>query len=112
VLYDLDFLAEAWLRAKGNAGSRTPGIDKVTAADIENHRIGVGAFLEQVRGLLKSGGFRPEPVRQVMIPKKSGKLRRLGIATDDSYCPSCERVSGCFWIGAELCWSGPRWRGW
>jgi len=31
--------------------------------------------------------------------------------TDDSYCPSCNRVSGCFWIGAELCWSGPRPRG-
>jgi RNA-directed DNA polymerase len=77
---DPDFLAEAWLRVKGNAGSRTPGIDGATAADIEN-RIGVGAFLEGIRGLLKSGEFRPEPVRQVMIPKKSGKLRKLGIAT-------------------------------
>ena len=49
-------------------------------ADIEN-RIGVGAFLEQIRDLLKSGEFRPVPVRQVMIPKKSGKLRKLGIPT-------------------------------
>jgi len=78
---DLDFLAEAWLRVKGNAGSRMPGIDKVTVADIEN-RVGVGAFLEQVRGLLKSGEFRPVPVRQVMIPKKSGKLRKLGIPAE------------------------------
>ena len=77
---DPDFLAEAWLRVKSNAGSRTPGIDGATVADIEN-RIGVGAFLEGIRGLLKSGEFRPEPVRQVMIPKKSGKLRKLGIAT-------------------------------
>jgi RNA-directed DNA polymerase len=74
------FLAEAWLRVKANAGSRTPGIDKATVADIEN-RIGVGAFLEGIRGLLKSGEFRPVPVRQVMIPKKSGKLRKLGIPT-------------------------------
>jgi len=44
-------------------------------------RTGAGAFLEQVRDLLKSGGFRPVPVRQVMIPKKSGKLRKLGIPT-------------------------------
>jgi RNA-directed DNA polymerase len=80
LLCDPDFLAEAWLRVKGNAGSRTPGIDGATVADIEN-RIGVGAFLERIRGLLKSGEFRPEPVRQVMIPKKGGKLRRLGIAT-------------------------------
>jgi len=80
LVYDPDFLAEAWLRVKGNAGSRTPGIDAATVADIEN-RIGAGAFLEGIRGSLKSGEFRPVPVRQVMIPKKSGKLRALGIPT-------------------------------
>src|ERR1017187_5436941 len=26
--------------------------------------------------------------------------------------PSCNHVSGCFWIGAELCWSGPCPRSW
>ena len=77
---DLEFLAEGWLRVKANAGSRTPGIDKATVADIEN-RIGVGVFLGQIRDLLKSGELRPVPVRQVMIPKKSGKLRKLGIPT-------------------------------
>jgi hypothetical protein len=41
----------------------------------------VGVFLEDIRAALKSGEFRPEPVRQVMIPKKSGKLRKLGITT-------------------------------
>ena len=77
---DLEFLAEAWLRVKQNKGSRTPGNDGATVADNEN-RVGVGAFLEEIRGLLKSGEFRPEPVRRVMIPKKSGKLRALGILT-------------------------------
>ena len=81
LVYDLEFLAEAWYRVRLNAGSRTPGIDKATVADIEN-RIGAGAFLDQVRDLLKSGGFRPVPVRQVMIPKKSGELRKLGIPTE------------------------------
>src|SRR5712671_8186465 len=38
---DLEFLAEGWLRVKANAGSKTPGIDGATVADIEN-RIGVG----------------------------------------------------------------------
>jgi RNA-directed DNA polymerase len=85
LVYDLDFLAEAWWRVKANAGSRTPGIDKATVASIEN-RIGVGVFLEEIRGLLKSGEFRPVPVRQVMIPKKSGKLRALGIPTVTAYC--------------------------
>jgi RNA-directed DNA polymerase len=36
--------------------------------------------------LLKSGEFRPVPVRQVMIPKKSGKLRKLGIPTGPANC--------------------------
>ncbi len=39
------------------------------------------AFLGQIRDLLKSGEFRPVEVRQVMIPKASGKLRKLGIPT-------------------------------
>jgi RNA-directed DNA polymerase len=78
LVYDLEFLAEAWLRVKENKGSRTPGIDGATVADIEN-RIGVGVFLEEIRDSLKSGEYRPVPVRQVMIPKKSGKLRKLGI---------------------------------
>src|SRR6201987_4398966 len=77
---DLEFLAEGWLRVKANAGSKTPGIDKATVAGIEN-RIGAGGFLDRIRDWLKSGEFRPAPGRQVMIPKKSGKLRKLGIAT-------------------------------
>jgi len=78
---DPDFLAEAWLRVKDNKGSRTPGIDGATVAQIENRPGGVGVFLEDIRAALKSGEFRPDPVRQVMIPKKSGKLRKLGITT-------------------------------
>src|SRR6266581_2148906 len=81
LVYDPDFLAEAWLRVKKNKGSRTPGIDGATVASIENRPGGVGVFLEHIRAALKSGEYRPEPVRQVMIPKKSGKLRKLGITT-------------------------------
>ncbi len=81
LVYDPDFLAEAWLRVKENKGSKTPGIDGATVAQIENRPGGVGAFLDGIRASLKSGEFRPVPVRQVMIPKKSGKLRKLGILT-------------------------------
>jgi RNA-directed DNA polymerase len=41
----------------------------------------VDVFLSHVRDSLKSGEFRPVEVRQVMIPKASGKLRKLGIPT-------------------------------
>jgi RNA-directed DNA polymerase len=80
LVHDPEFLAEAWMRVAGNDGAQTPGIDQATVAGIEN-RTGAGAFLDGIRGLLKSGGFRPVPVRQVMIPKASGKLRALGIPT-------------------------------
>ena len=78
LVYDPLFLAEAWSRVSGNKGARTPGVDKATVAMIETWA-GVEEFLGQIRDSLKSGEFSPVEVRQVMIPKKSGKLRRLGI---------------------------------
>ena len=42
---------------------------------------GVEEFLDELRDSLKDRSFRPLPVRERMIPKASGKLRRLGIAT-------------------------------
>jgi RNA-directed DNA polymerase len=80
LVYDPAFLVHAWERVAGNAGARTPGVDRATVAWIET-RIGVEAFLRYVRDLLKSGEFTPVEVRQVMIPKASGKLRKLGIPT-------------------------------
>jgi len=80
LVYDPAFLVHAWERVARNAGARTPGVDRATVAWIET-RIGVEAFLRHVRDLLKSGEFTPVEVRQVMIPKASGKLRRLGIPT-------------------------------
>ena len=77
--FDPAFLVTAWQRVSTNKCARTAGIDKATAAWIETS-IGVVAFLNQIRDLLKSGGFRPDEVRQVLIPKgNSGKFRKLGI---------------------------------
>jgi RNA-directed DNA polymerase len=78
---DPDFLAEAWMRVRENKGARTPGIDGVTIAHVENRDGGVSGFLAQIRDQLKAGTYRPSQVRQVMIPKKNGKFRKLGIAT-------------------------------
>lgn len=77
---DPAFLMVAWERVAGNKGSRTPGVDRATVAHIR-HRIGVEAFLGEVREQLKARTFGPVEVRQVMIPKASGKLRSLGIPT-------------------------------
>jgi RNA-directed DNA polymerase len=80
LVYDPAFLVNAWERVSSNVGARTPGVDRATVAWIET-RIGVDAFLEHIRDLLKWGEFRPVEVRQVRIPKASGKLRKLGIPT-------------------------------
>ncbi len=78
---DQYFLAQAWENVRKNKGARTPGIDGVTAARVENRDGGVSGFLAEIREQLKSGQYRPSAVRQVMIPKKNGKLRKLGIPT-------------------------------
>jgi RNA-directed DNA polymerase len=80
LVYDPAFLVHAWERVSTNTGARTAGIDKATVALIES-RVGVTAFLGRIRDSLKSGEFAPVEVRQVMIPKANGKLRRLGIPT-------------------------------
>jgi RNA-directed DNA polymerase len=81
LVYDPAFLMHAWERVSTNKGARTAGIDQLSAAWVES-RIGVQAFLGQIRDSLKSGEFTPVEVRQVMIPKgTSGKFRKLGIPT-------------------------------
>lgn len=80
LVHDPAFLVVAYERVRGNAGARTAGIDGVTLAGIET-RQGREAFLQETRDLLKARGFCPVAVRQVMIPKASGKMRSLGIPT-------------------------------
>ena len=77
---DPAFLLVAWDRVRGNKGARTAGVDGATASSIAAVR-GVEVFLDELRSQLKDRSFRPLPVRERMIPKAGGKLRRLGIAT-------------------------------
>jgi RNA-directed DNA polymerase len=77
---DPAFLLVAWDRVRGNKGARTAGMDGRTAFTIEAEQ-GVEVFLDGLRSELKDRSFRPVPVRERMIPKANGKLRRLGIAT-------------------------------
>jgi RNA-directed DNA polymerase len=76
---DPAFLLVAWDRVAGNKGAGTAGVDGRTVASIAAGT-GVGDLLGTLRASLKDRGFRPLPVRERMIPKANGKLRRLGIA--------------------------------
>ena len=77
---DPAFLVDAWERVRGNRGARTAGVDGQTAFYVTAVR-GVEGFLDDLRADLKAQRFQPLPVRERMIPKAGGKLRRLGIPT-------------------------------
>ncbi|MGG2459732.1 group II intron reverse transcriptase/maturase [Streptomyces sp. RGM 3693] len=77
---DPAFLLVAWDRVRGNKGARTAGVDGRTARSIEAGQ-GVVDFLDGLRSQVKGRSFCPLPVRERMIPKAGGKLRRLGIST-------------------------------
>ena len=72
-------LVVAWSRVSRNRGSRTAGVDAATRRHVE--AFGVEQFLTGLRGELKAGTFRPLPVRERLIPKRDGRMRRLGIPT-------------------------------
>ena len=73
---DPAFLLVAWDRVRGNKGARTAGVDGQTASPSRPR--GVEVFLDELRSQLKDRSFRPLPVRERMIPKAGGKLRRWG----------------------------------
>ena len=74
-VYRDDVLYEAWKRVKANKGSN--GVDGITIEDIEAK--GVKRYLTGLQSELKSGTYRPLPVRRVLIPKPDGSQRPLGI---------------------------------
>ena len=86
-VHDPATLLVAFERVAGNHGANTPGVDGLTVAQVEE-LVGVPGFLDDLRTALKTGVFRPLPVRERKIPKPggSGKLRKLGIPTRVAYC--------------------------
>jgi RNA-directed DNA polymerase len=80
LVHDPATLLLAYDRVAANRGARTPGVDGLTVADVEQ-QTGVSGFLDGLRAQLKAGTFGPLPVRERKIPRPggSGKVRRLGI---------------------------------
>ena len=74
-----DVLERAWDEVRANRGA--PGVDGVTIADVE--AFGVAGFLHDLAATLRAGGYRPAPLRRVLIPKpgRPGATRPLGIPT-------------------------------
>jgi RNA-directed DNA polymerase len=90
---DPAFLVVAWSRVRGNRGARSAGVDGWSAYHVEQ-RLGVQRFLAALREELRSGEFRPAPVRERGIPKPGGKVRRLGIPMVSAYRVPVQRAFG------------------
>jgi RNA-directed DNA polymerase len=84
-----DVLWEAWERVKANRGAA--GVDKITVAAVEDY--GVARMLAGLAADLRSGAYRPAPVRRVEIPKPDGRKRPLGIPTvRDRVCQQAAKI--------------------
>ncbi len=71
-----DVLLVAWQAVRRNGG--TAGVDGETVAEIAS--FGVERWLGGLSRDMREGAYRPQAVRQVLIPKKQkGKYRALGI---------------------------------
>jgi RNA-directed DNA polymerase len=60
-----DILRRAWEDVRANRGA--PGVDGLSIAEVED--AGVGSFLQDLSDQLRSGSYRPAPLRRVYIPK-------------------------------------------
>lgn len=76
LLYDTTWLRLAHDHVAQNAGAVTAGCDGITLRVFDEHR---DENLDQLAQALRTETFEPAPVRRVYIPKRTGKVRPLGI---------------------------------
>jgi RNA-directed DNA polymerase len=73
-VYRAETLKAAWQKVKANAGAA--GVD---GQSVKRFAARAEIYLEELSTALKSGSYRPQPVRRVEIPKAGGRFRPLGI---------------------------------
>ena len=73
-------------RVTENQGKNTPGVDKITWNTPQKKLNAIYS--------LRQRDYRPQPLRRIYIPKKTGQKRPLGIPMVRSYCPPYRLLSG------------------
>ena len=73
-----DVLTAAWWLVEKHKGA--PGVDGQTCQAIIDGP-GASDFLQELHEELRTGRYRPQPVKRVYIPKPDGQQRPLGIPT-------------------------------
>jgi RNA-directed DNA polymerase len=73
-VYRIETLRAAWHKVRANAGAA--GVD---GQSVERFKARAEVYLEELERALRTGTYRPEPIRRVEIPKGGGKMRPLGI---------------------------------
>ena len=73
-VYRKETLRAGWHKVKENAGAA--GVD---GQSVKQFAARAEIYLEELEQALKSGEYRPQPIRRVEIPKGGGRMRPLGI---------------------------------
>jgi RNA-directed DNA polymerase len=71
-VYRRETLEAAWHKVKANAGAA--GVD---GQSVKQFGFRAEIYLAELEQALRSGEYRPEPIRRVEIPKGGGKMRPL-----------------------------------
>lgn len=77
-VYNLKNLSDSFAKISKNGGGGTSGVDGVKSKDYKER---LSNNLYQLQEELRSGSYKPQPVRRVYIKKPDGGERPLGIPT-------------------------------
>jgi len=73
-VYRAETLRAAWHKVRENGGAA--GVD---GQSVKKFAARAGQYLEELEQVLRTGEYRPQPIKRVELPKGGGKMRPLGI---------------------------------
>src|SRR6266849_655802 len=87
-MYNVNLYLTAYGKLYKNQGAMTPGVTGETPDGMSLAKI------DTIITTIRDGTFRWKPARRVLIPKKDGRMRPLGLPICPSYCLSFQAMFG------------------